>query len=178
MKLFVILSALLISQVSSAQTVLGSACDQSTAKIQVNGQQTRVKVSMSKYRVASSGKPIQRGTCNLALPVEVPAGKQLVISKIRVAEAFSLGSHTKSSISVAAFFPGQVGEVLSQSLGNPSGARGRLVLSKRVNVVSECGQSTIVRFNSSITLMSHEQSSSADHAEISSVELSLKLVDC
>ena len=175
MKLLVLLSAFILSQISFAQTVLGSGCDQASSVVQLSRSGTSVTVSLSKFKVAYNGSPFERATCNLALPVVVPAGKKLVINKIKLKESYKLGQHSKVKVAVSAFFPGQQGESVAQVLGQDSGS---FVLSKKVNVESGCGESTTVRFNSSLLLTSEAGASQSDQAAISSIALTLKFVDC
>jgi len=175
MKYLFILSAFILSQSSFAQTVLGTGCDQTSSVVQINRARTAINVSFSKFKVSHNGAALDRSTCNLALPVMVPAGKKLVIYKITIKESYKLSPHSKVKLAVSAFFPGQPGETLAQTLSNDSG---QVVLSKKVRVVSGCGESTIVRFNSSLTMMSEQGAYHSDKASISSVGLALKFVDC
>ncbi len=175
MKFLVIFSALILSQSSFAQTVLGSGCDRGSSVVQVNSAGTAINVSLSKLKVSHKHEAIDRATCNLSLPVAVPAGKKLVINRIRIKESYKLSQNSKVKLAVSAFFPGQLGETLSQELSHDAG---QLVLSKKVRVVSGCGESTIVRFNSSLTMTSNEDAAHSDKAAISAISLRLNFIDC
>lgn len=175
MKYLIIFAALVLSQSSFAQTVIGTGCDQASSVVQVNRAGTAITVSLSKFKVSYKGGAFERATCNLALPVVVPPGQKLVIHQIRIKESYKLGQHSQVKLAVSAFFPGQVGETLSQTLTRDAG---QFVLSKKVKVVSGCGESTIVRFNSSLLMNSKETALKSDQAAISSIGLSLKFVDC
>lgn len=179
MKFLLVLSVLLASYSTIAQTISGSACDAGSSKILIDRSGTNIKISFSDYEIAPSGNAIQRETCNIALPVSVPRGKKLIIKKILVSESYKLSKKSHSTLSVSAFYPGQKGETLSYSIGSDKKKTiGKIVLGKKARVASKCGESTILRLNSGLTLNPKNHFSSYDKVDVSKIVLSLALQDC
>jgi hypothetical protein len=109
----------------------------------------RLYVSLPEVAVSAGEKPLDRKACSLALPVELPPGKALVIGHPAVyGEAVILGSSAEGRAQAEVFLAGGQGPTVTRVLSASDG-RIRPSFYSRENQKIElaCGGSGTVRLN-------------------------------
>jgi hypothetical protein len=136
-------------------TLGGTAC-QGTGAVTVGQNFRVVTISFTDYRAeAGAGAASSvRATCNVAVPVDVPAGMSVAVASSDYRLSAKLNPGATGVVSMESFFAGDQGTPLVRTITGPTG--GTLVASNSIRpdllVWSGCGQDVILRANSSIRL--------------------------
>lgn len=159
--------------------VAGTGCPRNVNDTRVEFDQERniLDIRPRQYRnEVSASKRLDVKTCQLAIPVQLPRSKRLVISQIDLLGQADILDGTTSKISFEAFLAGTTAPKKVRTLAPSAPLKGK-VLTRRTDVLkSKCGQADIVRLNTSL------QTASAGRANESLVmqemSLYLSLEDC
>jgi hypothetical protein len=128
----------------------GTGCPQGTARVALSPQQRWLLVGFGDYAARTEPRrSFARASCNLAIPVTVPPGMRVSLSRLRVYGQAVVPPGGSGIFAAEYFFAGTVGPRVSRRV---SGAfQGDFVIAEDEIIRSGCGESTIVRFNSSVT---------------------------
>jgi hypothetical protein len=142
-----------------------------------------LELRFRKYGVTAVGDVgYARKQCAIIIPVKARAGKRIVITQVdftaKVALPIDETETGFARISLEAFLPGQTGPVMSKRLIGDAQIpqAGRLLIRKTDAVKSNCGESTLLRLNTTALVMN----ANGDYAvvEPDRVSVYLGVEDC
>ncbi|MCS6838468.1 MAG: DUF4360 domain-containing protein [Bdellovibrionaceae bacterium] len=173
-----------LSQVSLAQSIRlgtpsygGSGCPAGTASVSVSPDGSTITILFDQFTAESgghSGKQVDRKSCNLSIPVEVPQGYSVAIFQVDYRGFNSLPWGARSQFEAEYFWAGSRGRRVSRSFFGPLNDNFfiRDELLARTLVWTPCGKSVNLRANVAIMNQTNnfmEQTLTAvDSADISS----------
>ena len=138
-------------------------------------------ISLRRFSLSAggtSGKTLDRQTCNLAIPVLAPHGKRVVISQIDLSSKLDLGAGAQASFRLESFLAGSTGAVASRTVSATiAGKKGRSLMRSNDRLRSNCGGSDILRLNSSAVLAAGSAQNASTLA-VSRLVLYLRLESC
>ena len=133
----------------------GTGCPGGTASVSLGGGGKSLSVSFSRYLAVAdgrTGKTLDRKSCGLAIPVNVPAGVSVSILSMTFTGSNALPAGTRSDIRFESFFTGGHGPVFTKSFSGPlqGGFSVKQSVAVSSTVWSSCGADVILRTNSSL----------------------------
>lgn len=160
--------------------VAGTGCPQSQMGTLADFDTERniLEVSMRKFTLtAVKGAKLDRKTCAIAIPVQLPRGKRLVISQLDFGGKVSLVPGAVATAKVESFVasssrPTQSKEV--RAAADP--IQGRILLRTNDNLKSPCGANAVIRVNTDTTLQNNSMKPST--VEMDRIALYLKVESC
>jgi len=155
----------------------GSGCPQGTASAALSPDKKTLSILFDRYQVEagrSTGRVVDRKSCNVAIPVHVPQGYSISLFQVDYRGFNSLPKGGKSRLNVNYFFAGQHGPVYSKEFAGEQNAN--YFLTNNVNatalVWSPCGAETNLRINSDLMVQTNsygqQSMSTVDSADIRS----------
>ena len=137
----------------------GPGCPGGSASVSLSRDGKSLTLRFTRYAVSAggaTGRTFDRKSCNLAIPVRVPAGKSVSILAIDFRGYNSLPASAKSEFRVEYFIAGGQGPVLTRSFNGPW--QGTFKTSDQLKassvVWSACGAGVTLRTNSSLKVTS------------------------
>lgn len=159
-------------------TYAGNGCAKDSAPIEVKYSEAneRAVFIFPEMKLDLSNGRLERKSCSLALPVQVPAGKKLVIGSPSLFGETNLAEETSVDFRGEAFLAGQNGPLVTRTADGS--IQGRRYFYERLydEVESSCGESVIVRLN--LSMIGRSKDSSINSASLDGSGLNLRLVDC
>jgi hypothetical protein len=158
----------------------GSGCPAGSAAAALSPDGRTLSILFDRYDVqagGTSGNTIDRKSCNISVPVNVPAGYSVSIFKIDYRGYNALPWGALSQFNVEYFFAGSQGPRLERRFEGPLNSDFLLTNSVQATAVSwsACGESVNLRANTSLMVQtnnSYEQAmSTLDSADIDSAVL-------
>jgi hypothetical protein len=131
----------------------GNGCPAGTASATLSPDNTQLSILFDQYVAEagrSVGKSIDRKTCNLAIPVQVPAGLSVSILKVDYRGYVSIPRNSEARFSVEYFFAGSRGPTTQQIFRGPTDEDYLITDDLVATAWSPCGASTNLRVNSSM----------------------------
>jgi hypothetical protein len=130
----------------------GSGCPDGQMAMVLGTDQQSASLSFGAYTAAAG----DRKTCNLAIPVHVPAGVQIQILGVEFKGTANLPDGAKATIRVESFFAGTKGPTVDKVIDGPStdGFVVTLEPSGEAAEWSACGADVNLRINSSLRVTS------------------------
>lgn len=130
----------------------GTGCPDGSADIITNDGRNSALLSLSGYSVGDGKRSVDRKTCALAIPVEVPAGVAVAIRGIAVIGSVDLPEGVEATLGLEAFVAGDKGESNELTLTGPRTGNWFRAVSIRWNdlVWTGCGKDGILRINTSL----------------------------
>lgn len=127
----------------------GTGCPQGTAQVVLSPQRRWLAVGFARYaaRAASSGA-LARESCSLAIPVSVPPGLRVSLSRLQAYGDADVSPRGRGAFRAEYFFAGSTGVRVERDFRG--GFAGSFVASGGDLVRAGCGESGIVRVNTSI----------------------------
>ena len=137
----------------------GSGCPGGSATVSLSPDRTTLRVGFNKYRVVARGAGLDRKSCSLAVPINVPRGKSVSILSVDYRGYTRLPHGTTSQFDVEYFFAGRRGPSFGRTFPGPSDkAYG---FSTGGLGWSACGASVTLRSNSSIRVSTNANAQKA-----------------
>ena len=135
----------------------GPGCPGGTAAVALSRDGKNLSLRFVRYQVAAGGaRSFDRKSCNLAIPVHVPAGQSVSILSVAYRGFNRLPASAKSEFQVESFFSGGRGPVFKRSFPGPQ--QGVFAVAENAAVTSgvwsACGADVILRINSSLLVNS------------------------
>jgi hypothetical protein len=133
----------------------GNGCPQGTASAVLSPDHKALSILFDQYSAEAgrtTGRHLDRKSCNIAIPVHVPSGYSISLFQVDYRGFNSLPSGGSSRLNVDYFFAGQRGPSYSKQF-NGELNQDYLVSNKLIGeslVWSPCGADTNLRVNSSI----------------------------
>ena len=158
----------------------GTACPQGTVSATVSPDGNEVSILFDQYVVeagGSTGKSLDRKSCNIAIPVRVPQGYSVSIFQVDYRGFASIPYGGRGQFNVEYFFAGSRGLRANKALR--SGSQSDYLFSDRLEasalVWSACGASTNLRMNTSMLVSSNARREQA-MATVDSIDVSNGIV--
>jgi hypothetical protein len=127
----------------------GSGCPGGSASVSLSGNSLSLR--FTQFRATAGGKDtFGRVSCNLAIPLRVPAGLSVSIASVSYRGTSSLPSGASGVLSTELFVTGGQGPIISRSFKGPSSGRFASTVSTMAPVWSACGADVNLRVNSSL----------------------------
>ena len=130
----------------------GSGCPAGTASVGLGGDAKSLVLRFDRYRASaggSTGRSFDRKSCDLAIPVKVPAGKSVSIVSADFRGVNHLPSAATSEVRVESFIAGSSGSVFTRTFTGPASGN-FLASSSKGTAWSACGADVILRTHSSL----------------------------
>lgn len=130
----------------------GTGCPDGTATIITSPDRLSASLVLSDYSVGDNGRALDRATCAIAVPVDVPEGMQVAVQFAAVRGHVTLPAGLDATLSVEAFTAGDTGPVKDTELTGPID-RSLLSLTAIPNADlswSACGADINLRLNTSL----------------------------
>jgi len=165
----------------------GTGCPGGTASVSLSRDGKSLTLRFTRYAVSAggaTGRTFDRKSCNLAIPVRVPAGKSVSILAIDFTGYNSLPASAKSEFRVEYFLAGGQGPVLTRGFNGPKQGTFKTTdrLTARSVVWSACGAGVTLRTNSSLKVTTsggRAASASIESQKVkSAIVFTLQLRDC
>lgn len=165
-------------------TVQGSGCSaKAPAYTELDLTKNVIDITLKSFVVSNSeARKVDYKACNLAVPLQLPAGKRLTISLIDVAGEVrpqSADLLSTSTLRFEGFLAGQKGKVQTKTVA--LGSEARTVLFRKTDVITTgCGTSEILRLNVNNALSSkgHAPGLEQNQSQIKKISVYLNLEDC
>jgi hypothetical protein len=162
----------------------GTGCTAKTGRqfLDLDLISNKIELSLYDYTTQLNGTAaFDRKSCNVALPLSIPAGRRLVISLIDLQGQVngSTASPNTAQVSLEAFLAGSSQPVLTKALNLNSGTKSFLM--RKTNILATtCGGDTMLRLNSNVIMRrgAKASSGSADMVQIKKVSIYLSLETC
>ncbi|MEZ0393300.1 MAG: DUF4360 domain-containing protein [Pseudobdellovibrionaceae bacterium] len=172
----VISSAAFAQQLSLGQPAYGgSGCPAGTASATVSPDGSAVSILFDQYvaEAGSNGKRIDRKSCNLAIPVNVPQGYSVALLKLDYRGYNAVPSGGRNQFNVEYFWAGSRGPSLRRTFTGPENDTFTLTdeLVASTLVWSACGAQVNFRVNTSMVAQANSRLddtiASLDSADVS-----------
>lgn len=153
----------------------GSGCPAGSASVTLSPDQQSLSILFDGYVAEAGGatsRQIDRKSCNLAIPVQVPQGYSISVFQVDYRGFNALPRGARSQFNVEYFFAGARGPRQTRTFLGPDSSEYLLTdrLAAEALVWTPCGASTNLRVNSSMTVFSNrmgEQTmSTVDSADV------------
>lgn len=133
----------------------GSGCPQGSASVALSPDFTAVSILFDSYSATAGGstrKTMDRKTCNIAVPVNVPQGKSVSLFTIDYRGFNSIPQGAYATFSAEYFFAGKTGPRFDKKWDGryEDGYTIRHNLPAEAVVWSRCGESVTLRANTSV----------------------------
>lgn len=131
----------------------GNGCPGGSASVSLSRDGKSLTLRFDRYKVSaggSSGRSFDRKTCNLSIPVSVPAGKSVSVLSVSYRGANRLPAGASAQFNVEHFVAGGRGKVFKRTFDGPD--QGNFTISDKLTAKSwsACGADVILRTNSSV----------------------------
>jgi hypothetical protein len=167
------------TSIDISQVQASAGCNLKASEVVLKSSEIRIPIKLSAVLDSEGGAPaISRKSCVISLPIEVPATHGLQVDSFQVEQSQKLTVGTDSNLQVEVFKAGTQGMPLKIE----KQATSKVLISKskasqKTSVLFGCGQSGILRINSSVLLKS-DLAESASAASLSKLRLRYKLIPC
>ncbi|MBK8451819.1 MAG: DUF4360 domain-containing protein [Thiofilum sp.] len=151
----------------------GSGCSAGEAQIKSLGTLTRIRTDDFVVKTGVDDPAVDRKSCNLSIPVQVPSGYQIALPTIQVRGKVDLNDHSNARLDTEIFFAGQAGVKQSETFQGGLQKRFKLNFSTNNNAWSACGASVNIRVN--LGLLVRSARGQADQGMITSIRLPTNL---
>lgn len=159
--------------------VNGSGCSQNLAgtRVEFNEETNILQIETRNFKnELSPSKKLDRKQCGLAIPVMLPAKKQLVISQIDLRGKVDLKAKSQTQIAFEAFLAGASNTQKVRLIKPQQDLKGRLQVRRTEVLKSTCGGSDIIRLSTS--LLSNTNGLAIENAQLEETHLYMSLQDC
>ncbi|MCM2280598.1 MAG: DUF4360 domain-containing protein [Bdellovibrionaceae bacterium] len=154
----------------------GNGCPNNSASVTLSPDQSQLSILFDQYIVeagATTGKRIDRKSCNVRIPVKIPQGYSISVFQVDYRGFNAIPSGGRSTFNVEYFFAGSRGPRQTKTFRGPMNEE--YLISDRLGVEalvwSPCGASTILSANTSMMVQSNSRFdqvlSTVDSADIS-----------
>jgi hypothetical protein len=135
----------------------GPGCPDGTAQISLSRDGSALRLSFERYQASAggnTGRTFDRKSCNLSIPVSVPAGKSVSVLSVEYRGYNRLPASANSVFTVESFLAGGQGPVFSRTFDGPTQRAFAVSERFRAATWSACGADVTLRVNSSIRVNS------------------------
>jgi len=158
----------------------GTGCPAGTVSATLSPDQKELSLIFDQFVAEagqSSGKSIDRKSCNLAIPVHVPQGFSVSIIDVDYRGFVSLPSQARATLTASYFFAGQRGPTFSRNFVGRTDQDYLFTntLGVAALVWSRCGDDVNLRINSSMLVRTNSRREDA-LATVDSVDLSAGII--
>lgn len=167
------------SEITLGQIHANAGCNLNASSVTLSSKEIRIPMKLSAVLNAEGGSTaVARKSCVMSLPIEIPATHGLHIDSIQVDQSQKLTVGTRSDLQIEVFQPGTQGSTLKIT----KQATSKVLISKstasqKTSVLFGCGQSGVLRINSSV-LLTADMAESESAASLAKLKLRFKLVPC
>jgi hypothetical protein len=130
----------------------GSGCPDATGKVVLGSSKQAAAYVFDAYAIGDNGRAVDRKTCAIAIPVDVPDGVSVAVRTVGFRGASKLPEGLDATIAVEAFTAGESGEVNETKLEGPtdSGYLRFVTIPDEQLQWSDCGADINLRVNTSL----------------------------
>jgi hypothetical protein len=133
----------------------GPGCPAGTASVAFGGDKQSLRIGFDRYEVSAGGntrRSFDRKSCNLAIPIKVPAHKSVSVVAILYRGFNRLPPDAKGQVRFGFFVAGEQGPVLTRAFNGPQ--HGPFSFNEKLTasstVWSACGTDVNLRTNTSL----------------------------
>ncbi len=160
----------------------GSGCAaNSLIRVEFDQEKNILQIHPSQYQVqVNAQRSLDVKSCQLAIPVRVPEGQQLVISQFDLSGRLNLVKETPANVSYEAFLAGTKADRKNRLFSSVTKMQGRFLVRRTEVLKSKCGGQDILRVNSGINIKgaSLHEASAAPYLQVTSMSFYLSLEKC
>jgi hypothetical protein len=136
----------------------GTGCPAGSASVTISPSEDAISILFDSYIAEAGGrKRVDRKSCNLAIPVQVPQGYSVSVFQVDYRGFNSIPRGARNQFDVEYFFAGSRGPMIRRTFMGPqddSFSIGDTLIASAI-VWSGCGESVNLRINSSMMAMSN-----------------------
>lgn len=159
--------------------VNGNGCSQNMAgtRAEFNEETNILQIETRNFKnEMTPSRRTDRKQCGLAIPVTLPAKKQLVISQIDLRGRVDLKAKSQTQIAFEAFLAGASNTQKVRTIKATQDLKGRVQVRRTEVLKSACGGSDIIRLNT--TLLTNTNGLGLESAQLDETHLYMSLQDC
>ncbi len=159
--------------------VNGSGCSKNAmgTRVEFNEETNILQIETRNFKnELSKSKSLDRKACALAIPVKVPAKKQLVISQIDLRGKVDLLAKSQTQVSFEAFLAGTSNTQKSRVIKAANNLKGRIQVRRTEVLKSTCGGSDTIRLNTALATTGNGLG--LESSQLDEISLYLSLQDC
>jgi hypothetical protein len=136
----------------------GSGCPDGTGIVVRGFSNQAAAYVFDAYQVGDNGRSLDRKTCAIAIPVDVPAGVSVAVRNVGFRGAAKLADGVEATFSVEAFSAGETGEIVEMPFTGPTdtGFLRMQTLPDDQLDWSACGEDINLRVNTSLRTRGNE----------------------
>ena len=138
----------------------GTGCPQGSAAVALSPDESSISILFDTYVAEAGGaRRIDRKSCNLAIPVHVPAGMSISLISMDYRGFTSVPSGGSAVFNAEYFFAGGSGPIQSQTFRGPRNDDFTITheVPMEAQIWSPCGQDVILRANTSMRAMTNSR---------------------
>ena len=137
----------------------GSGCPDGTAKVILGFSSQAAIYILEGYKVGDNGRAVDRQTCGVAIPVDVPDGVSVAMRMVAIRGTATLPDGLGATVSVEAFTASTQGEINEVKLNGAmdSGYLRFVTIPDDKLQWSDCGADTNLRVNTSLRTRGDKQ---------------------
>lgn len=164
----------------AANSLIRVEFDQEKNILQIHPSQYQVQVAAKGLSNGSSASALDVKSCQLAIPVRVPAGQQLVISQMDLSGRLNLATDAQANISYEAFLAGAKADRKNRLFSSAIKMQGRFLVRRTEVLKSKCGGQDILRVNSGINIKgaTPQEATATSYLQVTSMSYYLSLEKC
>jgi hypothetical protein len=160
----------------------GSGCAiNSRIRVEFDQEKNILEIHPTQFQVqVTAARSFDVKSCQLAIPVQVPAGQQLVISQMDLSGRINLVKDTPANVSYEAFLAGTKADRKNRLFSAVEKMQGRFLVRRTEVLKSKCGGQDILRVNSGINIkgVSLPEATAAPYLQMNSMSFYLSLEKC
>lgn len=160
-------------------SVNGSGCSVNAAgtRVEFNEETNILQIETRNFKnELSRSKSLDRKNCGLAIPVNLPNKKRLVISQIDLRGKVDLLARSQTQISFEAFLAGNSNSLKTRTIKAQSALKGRVQVRRTEVLQSKCGGADIIRLNTALATTTN--SLGLESSQLDEMSLYMSLQDC
>jgi hypothetical protein len=160
-------------------SVNGTGCSQNAAgtRVEFNEETNILQIETRNFKnELSRSKSLDRKNCALAIPVNLPARKRLVISQIDLRGKLDLLPRTQTQITFEAFLAGSSNTLKTRTIKAQAALKGRVQVRRTEVLQSKCGGADTIRLNTALATTSNALG--LESSQLDELSLYMSLQDC
>lgn len=154
----------------------GINCNNATLNLEVNDHNEGLLVLSNRSGLLNlEGRSVDRVSCNLSVPIQLPANKRLVLRQASTSSLLLIDRRASGKLNLDLFI-GKSGEEIKQEESLRGGSRGIVQNVFDLDAKSECGAQSLLRANQALVINNTRER--AGRAQLRDVIIELSVENC
>lgn len=158
----------------------GSGCPAGSARMEFSQGSDRSSLNFrfDDYSVSTNGRQIDRASCALTIPIQIPRGYALLLPQISLDGVARIENGDQAKLNAEVFVAGSQGSLQTRTLNSANDGVFSFVANADVRQRTACGESINLRMNTSVMLQGNYNSGSYVNVNKMKLRIPLKMVAC